>query len=116
MDNSTDILDKSRTTNPFVVPEGYFDHLPADIMQRVDALNVEQTLEIKNFSTWDRMKPYIYLAAMFVGFMCMFSMFDNLFPAQEAEAVADIESVLAADDWILSSMDVYTIYEFLESE
>ncbi len=56
----------------FKVPEGYFEEfyasMPTKLPPRQEPPKVEMT-------TWQRIKPYVYLAAMFAGIWCMMKMF-----------------------------------------
>ncbi len=64
MNNSKldDIISKDK--NPFTVPEGYFEQLTGNIMNRIPEREpaVPQTIHI---TTWQRIKPWFYMAAMF---------------------------------------------------
>ncbi|MDR0508099.1 MAG: hypothetical protein LBH32_14985 [Dysgonamonadaceae bacterium] len=55
-------------TNPFKTPEGYFDNLTESIMS-----NLPDKFESKPkiLSFWDRMQPWLYMAAMFFGIALM---------------------------------------------
>lgn len=57
----------------FRVPEGYFD----DLYARVAASLPEPVVAPKapRLSTWQRIKPYVYMAAMFAGIWCMMKIF-----------------------------------------
>lgn len=59
--NSLEEIDK---TNPFKVPENYFAQLNEEIMNR---LPEKKLPEPKNIPLWDKVKPWVYMAAMFVG-------------------------------------------------
>ena len=53
-----------KTKNPFKVPENYFAQLNEEIMSR---LPEKEYVEPRTVSLWDKVKPWVYLAAMFVG-------------------------------------------------
>ena len=55
-------IDKSN--NPFKVPENYFAQFNEDIINR---LPEKEFYAPKQVPLWDKVKPWIYLAAMFVG-------------------------------------------------
>lgn len=53
---------------PFKVPEGYFDTLTARVMAQLPADNGKQPMPKAPKSTlYAKLKPYIYMAAMFAG-------------------------------------------------
>ncbi|SFL39220.1 hypothetical protein [Proteiniphilum acetatigenes] len=53
-----------KTENPFKVPENYFAQFNEEIMNR---LPEKEIVAPEPVSLWDRAKPWVYLAAMFVG-------------------------------------------------
>ena len=53
-----------KTKNPFKVPENYFAQFNEEIMNR---LPEKEIVVPKPVPLWDRAKPWVYLAAMFVG-------------------------------------------------
>ena len=68
-----DILkEKYGTDAGFRVPDGYFDNLNSAIMSKLpDYPEVERVAPL---SVWQRVKPYVYLAAMFAGIWCTMKM------------------------------------------
>ena len=50
--------------NPFTVPEGYFEGLTEKVMGNLPKKKVEAPITI---SMWSRVKPWFYMAGMFVG-------------------------------------------------
>lgn len=66
MKEDKDLLSKYGRKNPFTVPEGYFQDFNERLMEQLPEKEVMPEPEIK---IWDRIKPWIYMAAMFVGLM-----------------------------------------------
>lgn len=63
--NLEDICGKG---NPFSVPEGYFEQFTQQMMDKLP--EKEPTIRIEQpTTTWQRVKPWFYLAAMFCGIM-----------------------------------------------
>lgn len=60
-----DICEKN---NPFSVPEGYFEQFTQQLMEKLPEKE-QPTLTIQPVTTWQRIKPWFYLAAMFCGIM-----------------------------------------------
>lgn len=56
-------------TNPFKVPENYFEKFNEEIMNHLpDKEYAEpQIVTTQIVTMWDRVKPWVYMAAMFVG-------------------------------------------------
>ena len=93
-----DQLKEKYGTDPgFRVPDGYFEELNLKIMESLPAYpEAPRTVDM---SLWQRVKPYVYLAAMFAGIWMMMKVFhtattsetlnlDNP-PAALAQAAAD---------------------------
>ena len=66
METGDNKLDKLKSRQPFSVPEGYFEGFTDDFMTRLPEKHAEEE-EAKKISFSERMKPLLYLAAMFVG-------------------------------------------------
>ena len=75
MEKEKNILDELMNRQPFRVPEGYFEGFTDDFMSRLPEKPV--TIESNKISLFERAKPYLYLAAMFVGAMIFFNIIGN---------------------------------------
>ncbi len=111
-----DILKKKLgTSSPFQVPEGYFERLTSEVM---DKLPEQQPWESQKapVSRWTRWKPYVYMAAMFAGAALIIriagshkdSMTDDSLPESETEQQLISASVEGA------MMDDYSLYVYLD--
>lgn len=96
MDKKSDILTKVGKDAGFKVPEGYF----ADFADKMAASLPEKQIKIERKPTrWMRIRPYVYMAAMFAGVWCMMYMFKDLkvrsgetaAQGQIAEAMKDMD-------------------------
>ncbi|MCM1354888.1 MAG: hypothetical protein NC212_00610 [Staphylococcus sp.] len=72
-----DILEKVNRNDGMTVPDGYFE----DFAKRMTASLPQREWEkpqpkVLPRSVWQRVRPYLYLAAMFMGIWCMMKMFD----------------------------------------
>lgn len=65
-------LDRLKGQNPFSVPEGYMEGLTAQIMSQVPEKVPVKEVKI---SLMDRVRPWLYMAAMFVGLGLFFKVF-----------------------------------------
>ena len=74
MKNQEEKLKEKYGVDPhFKVPQGYFDRVYKEIGEKLPAYpEVQRTVEM---TRWQRIKPYVYLAAMFAGIWCMMQMF-----------------------------------------
>lgn len=115
MGKEDNILKKVGTQNPFSVPDHYFETFTRELM---DKLPEKEPLPVMNEPTlWQRVKPWIYMAAMFCGIMLSVRVFvgepqKGEFPITQAE-VEDITD----EEWEImigkTFIDDYEMYEYL---
>jgi hypothetical protein len=102
-------LDKIKKTDPFKVPEGYFEYFFATMTAQLPELPVEKP---KVINLWERAKPYVYMAAMFVGISLMINLY-----ARKSNHRQDIVSTCASEGLNLSSLnDIDDFYRYYEDE
>ncbi|MCM1297584.1 MAG: hypothetical protein NC311_18760 [Muribaculaceae bacterium] len=76
MNNNNNILDTIGRTDGMTVPDGYFDNFAALMMKK---LPEHQSNDIPEKRTlWLKVRPYVYLAAMFAGIFCMMELFSTI--------------------------------------
>ena len=108
METESNKLDSLKGRQPFRVPEGYFEGLTEDIMCRLPEKTVE---EPKVVSLFERAKPFLYLAAMFVGIVVIINTYKGMQPAFQG----DKNGVLAKTSTTLGNVaDIGEDAEFLE--
>lgn len=61
--------------SPFTIPDNYFESFKSNLMASLPEYP-EKPVEQK-VSVWHRVRPYVYLAAMFAGIWCMMKIFYN---------------------------------------
>lgn len=117
MKEENELLKKYGTQNPFTVPEGYFENFPKELM---DKLPEKETVVQEEITLWQRVKPFVYLAAMFCGLMFSIKVFVGSSSQQDApaSAVATAETEQYSEEYIenildRSMMDDYTLYQYL---
>lgn len=115
------LLKKAGTENPFTVPENYFESLIPEVMSKLP----EHTpvVKRKSVTTWMKIKPWAYMAAMFAGAALIIKIASiNPDPFNSRKAVSadvNIESVTDEElDYALSQsmLDDYSLYVYLTSE
>lgn len=67
---------------PFNVPENYFENLPGRVELALPPF--PEAPKAVRLSNWHRLRPYIYLAAMFAGIWCMMKVFHSMSAMSEA--------------------------------
>lgn len=73
MNEEDKIIQRYGRRGPWRVPEGYFDAMRAEVEAKLPEYP-EAPSRLK-MSLWQRVKPYVYLAAMFAGIWCMMKVF-----------------------------------------
>jgi len=80
MKQDDNILNKLDRHDGMTVPEGYFvdfaSKMEAELPERPE-LSANAELQLPR-TWWQRLRPYIYMAAMFAGVWCMLKMFTML--------------------------------------
>lgn len=76
MKEEKSLIEKIGKKNSFTVPEGYFDSLTDKIMAELPEKS-QLSAPKKEVNLWERVKPFAYLAAMFVGAALIIQLFTN---------------------------------------
>ena len=112
------ILNKYGKDPGFKVPENYFE----DFNKRmVDMLpDVEITPVDVKPTMWQRIKPLVYMAAMFAGVWCMIQVFSNFTNSGNLDSVRAVAEKLQdnkenVDDFIMSGVSDYDILSYEDS-
>ena len=115
MGKEDNILRKAGTGNPFRVPGHYFDNFTEELMGKLPEkeplpFSAEPTL-------WERVKPWIYMAAMFCGIMLSVRIFVGE-PQKDEYSISQAEAeMLPEEEWenfIRRAFDDnYETYQFL---
>ena len=112
MKEEDNIRKKIGTENPFQVPEGYFDTVVADVMSRLP--EKEETTEEpqRQPTTWQRIKPWLYMAAMFAGAALIIRTASGQRADDTTDSeVQEMEYISEAVDY--SMLDDYSHYVYL---
>lgn len=119
MKEEDEILKKVGTGNPFEVPEGYFENLTSEVMNKLPEQK-EPAFEVKETTKWDKLKPLFYMAAMFIGAALIIRVASVSHKPETTEiaAVETVEVDSDADEYINavldgSMMDDYSLYVYL---
>lgn len=78
----------------FAMPEGYMERMRGDVMGKLPPYP-EAPRAVK-LSAWQRVKPYVYLAAMFAGIWCTMKIFHDM-SNRSAELSLDNPPALVAE-------------------
>lgn len=119
MKEDTELKKKIGKENPFKVPEDYFENVVSEIMKQLPEAEAQESVEI---TMWERVKPWVYMVAMFCGLMFGLRVMmmdkpvnkeintDNVSMTDSLEDTPDeyIDSILDQ-----AMMDYYTLYMYL---
>ena len=123
MNEEQDIIRKCGKRNPFHVPEGYFEDFTQRLMDQLPEQEEVQPDE-EQITLWQRVKPVLYMAAMFVGMILCARFFLGGYLSENLPSQSIAESTLPYDyeeitDEEISAlveytmMDNYTLYQYL---
>lgn len=122
MKNQRDILTEINHKDGLTVPDGYFESFAAKLSE---ALPFREEAEMPAnvirppHTLWTRIRPYVYLAAMFAGIWCMLKMFSLMISPSDANNVIDRNPVLAEaikndvfiNDYIFNDLNQWDIID-----
>ena len=116
MGKEDNLLRKVGTGNPFRVPDQYFEDFTQELMNKLP--EKEPMTSMPEITLWQRVKPWIYMTAMFCGIMLSVKIFvgnpsKDGFPAisqTEVENLPDEDLEIMIDRIM---MDDYTLYQYL---
>ena len=115
-DDST-LLKKYGKNPGFKVPENYFE----DFNKRMTEMlpDVEITPVDVKPTMWQRVRPLVYMAAMFAGVWCMMQVFSNFVTSDNLDGVRAVAEKLQdeenLDDFIMSGVSDYDIINYEDS-
>lgn len=115
MKEEDEIMKKCGKGNPFTVPEGYFDNFTNEVMSKLP--EKKEVLAETKVGTWDRIRPWMYMAAMFVG-ACLITQIAS-FHHDTPIAQTEVENEQQMSDEEIASiidntmMDDYTLYQYI---
>ena len=73
MSREDQLLNRYGRRTGMEVPEGYFEDFVLQMQRKLPVYPEKPRPQL--LSRWQRIKPYVYLAAMFAGIWCMMKMF-----------------------------------------
>ena len=119
MKEDDNILKKVGKENVFRVPDGYFENLTSEVMSRLPEKETPAFIK-KEPTKWERIKPWLYMTAMFVGAALIIRVASaDRTPATDQIAMDDTETTEVVSDEYISSvldnsmLDDYSLYVYL---
>lgn len=121
MDKQFDILDKVARKDCFKLPDdAYFDEFAKRMSSALEPRpELERAASRKPTGFWHRVRPYVYMAAMFAGIWCMLKVFTLMTNSSQSNGLS-IESIPAlatavqneqfVEDYIIDNVSDWDIY------
>jgi len=108
-------LDEFKGKNPFKVPDGYFEGLTAQIMAQIPE---ESRKEAKVIPLRDKIRPWLYVAAVFVGVLiCLrIVMGPYLQDTDNRDDVLYLQALVTGEELQVISEDDMDYLEFMENQ
>lgn len=114
MEKKNDIWQELSKESGYKLPEGYFENITARVMERLPQQPEQETPTV---TLWTKVRPILYMAAMFVGI----ALFLNIVKwSSDAIATVPQQALLVSptegsvDEFVLySSMDEYALIEYI---
>ncbi len=106
----------------FKLPENYFQQFQQQIEEKVDSMEAAKKQQAEVIPMWTKIRPYLYLAAMFVilfvGIRGFLFVTDDKAPgiAQELLEQPDsspLESEYSAEEYLMGSVSASTMLYYL---
>lgn len=119
MKDDKELMARCGKESPFRTPDGYFELFHKQLMSSLPEMEVPQAAEPVRISLYAKIKPWLYMAAMFVStiFVIQTLMYvqERCLPAEYTILAEDIYTE-EADLFMSSSLyDEYALYSYLTS-
>lgn len=126
MEKENEILDEIGHKDGMTVPEGYFADFAARMANSLETTPFEESASQPNLykprTTWQKIRPYVYMAAMFAGVWCMLKMFtlmsgnpnDNLQPSSVLATALQNDAFVY--DYVYSDLDEWDVMNQMMNE
>lgn len=106
--------------NSFKAPEGYFENLTSEVMNKLPERENPLSKINREITMWERVKPWTYMAAMFIGaaLIIRVASVNHKSDMDEVAATEVADTGNLSDQYINaaldgSMMDDYSLYVYL---
>ena len=114
------LLKKLGKEDSFKVPDGYFENLTSEMMNKLPEKE-KVAFKEEPVSTWTRLKPLLYMAAMFVGaaLIIRVASTDHKPATADDVAVTEVDTEVVVSDEMIdvavdrAMLDDYSLYVYL---
>lgn len=122
MSKQPDILTKLGRHDGMTVPEGYFESFAARMAEALPERPELTDPAVAPRTLWQRVRPYVYMAAMFAGVWCMLKMFALMSgsPAQPLDTNPIIAEAMGNDafvnEYVIDDLSQWDLYDDMMDE
>lgn len=119
---SNNISNTQKRKSGFQVPEGYFENFTERMMAQLP----EKEEEVYTPTLWQRIRPWTYMAAMFMGISLMVRLFTGLGTASDSVDESDftkemVSDAMLEDDELMryvyyTSVNDYVMYDYIAQQ
>jgi hypothetical protein len=115
--NKLQEIDKSK--NPFKVPDNYFVNFNEEMMNRLPEKEFKPPVKV---TLWDKTKPWVYMAAMFIGmyvtinFLVKNNNENNTISEPVVAGQTSSDAVNTSNYWSTVHITEEEFYEYLEDQ
>lgn len=113
MKKNGNILEQIGGKSGYKVPDGYFEQFASRMKEQLPERDIP---EPEIVSTWKRLSPYLYLAAMFAGVWLMVQVFVAPAAEEQKREQAIAEAKAEVEEYLLYSVDDYVLFEALYAD
>ena len=108
------IKSKMGTRNPFVVPEGYFDQLTAQVMQKIEAEEEQKKTRKAKPAILRTLRPLLYAAACTCIALFGVAIYQHL--NHEVSETQELQSNIVVTDYTDSYIEECADYAMLDND
>ncbi|WP_420186599.1 hypothetical protein M1B74_07655 [Bacteroides pyogenes] len=113
------LLKKIGKENAFKVPEGYFENLTSEVMDKLPPIEKQHFSGAETVTRWTKIKPLLYLAAMFAGAALIIRVASPVHKSPTGDAaVAEQDTEMISEQVVNTAvngamLDDYSLYVYL---
>lgn len=117
MSKESEILGRAAHRDGMTVPEGYFDEFASRMSAMLPDRPELAAPVVAPRSLWQRVRPYVYMAAMFAGVWCMLKMFAIMTggPVQPLETNTIMAEAMGNDafvnQYVIDDLNQWDLYD-----
>ena len=111
------LMKKIGKDNSFKIPENYFENLIPQVMESLPEKE-NPRLQMQEVTTWTKIKPFVYMAAMFIGAFLIIKVARTDFQKNRTDVAMQADTEQISDEMIDVAMDRamlddYSLYVYL---